>query len=287
MSPKKLPPAPSTAVASAAARLWLRFGVDVRDLRLARRWSVDEVSRRAGVSRGVVYRVEAGKSVSGEVCVRVALALGRRPQLELVDQHGRTGQTRPSLSGPSLSVDAVHSAMAEFQADHLRGLGFQVGLDEPYQHFQFAGRADLVAWHVERAALLHIENRTRFPDFQDMAGSYNAKRAYLGRVLAERAGVKRWASETHVMVALWSAEVLHAIRLRHASFESLCPAPPGGFNAWWSGEPPLGGTGSTLVVLDPLAAGRQRVYISLTEALTARPRYRGYADAAARLAAAA
>ena len=47
------------------------------------------------------------------------------------------------------------------------------------------------------------------------------------------------------------------------------------------------GTGSTLVVLDPLAAGRQRVYIALAEALTARPRYRGYAEAAARLRATA
>ena len=116
-----------------------------------------------------------------------------------------------------------------------------------------------------------------------MAGSYNAKRAYLGRALAERVGVNRWASETHVMVALWSAEVLHAIRLRRASFESLCPAPPSALNAWWSGEPPRHGTGSTLVVLDPLAAGRQRVYIGLAEALTARPRHRGYAEAAARL----
>ena len=175
--------------------------------------------------------------------------------------------------------------MGEFEAAHLRRLGFSVGIDEPYQHYQFAGRADLVAWTAQpAAALLHIENRTRFPDFQDMAGAYNAKRAYLGEALAARLGVGSWTSETHVIAALWSSEVLHALRLRGESFRSLCPDPVDALDKWWSGNPPPRGTTSTLIVLDPAAAGRQRTHISLNEALTARPRHRGYADAAARAA---
>ncbi len=240
---------------------------------------MSDLASRAGLSPDMVYRVESGRPCSLDACARLAAALGRTTQLELVDRR-RSGQR------PSLSVDHVHSAMGEFEAAHLRRSGMKVGLDELYQHFQFAGRADLIAWDVDARALLHIENRTRFPDFQDMAGSYNAKRAYLARAVGERLGIGRWASETHVMCALWSAEVLHVLRLRRASFESLCPAPADAFDAWWSGEPPHRGTGSTLVVLDPLAAGRQRVYIGLKEALTARPRYRGYAEAAARSAAA-
>ena len=55
--------------------------------------------------------------------------------------------------------------MGEYEASHLRALGFKVGIDEPYQHYQFAGRADLVAWDVDARAFLHIENGTRFPDF--------------------------------------------------------------------------------------------------------------------------
>jgi hypothetical protein len=39
-----------------------------------------------------------------------------------------------------------------------------------------------------------IENRTRFPDFGETAGAFNAKRAYLGAALAERVGISRWAS---------------------------------------------------------------------------------------------
>ena len=124
MSPTKLPPAPSQAVQSAAARLCLQFGVDVRDLRLARRWSVDAVARRAGVSRGHRLSRRGGRASQcrGEVAARVALALGRQARLEFIDAHRRPTQTRPSLS-----VDPVHSAMAEFEAARLRGHGFGVG----------------------------------------------------------------------------------------------------------------------------------------------------------------
>jgi hypothetical protein len=181
-------------------------------------------------------------------------------------------------------LDPVHSAMGELEAAHLRARGFQMSVDEPYQHYQFAGRADLVAWSVDALALLHIENRTRFPDFQEAAGAYNAKRAYLGAALAERLGVGRWRSETHVVAALWSAEVLHMLRIRTESFRALCPNGPEAFTSWWNGVPARHGRTSALVVLDPLATGRQRAFISLDEGLSARPRHRGYADCASKLA---
>jgi len=85
--------------------------------------------------------------------------------------------------------DPVHAAMTEAIADRLHGLGLRVATDEPYQHFQFAGRADRVAWDREGVALLHCEQRTRLPNFQDSAGTFNAKRAYLADALAVRLGL--------------------------------------------------------------------------------------------------
>jgi hypothetical protein len=226
----------------------------------------------------MLYRIEQGHPASQQSYARLAAALGRRLELALVDPR------RPDR--PLRQADIVHSAMGELEAAHLRRLGLPVGIDEPYQHYQFAGRADVASWDVKRRALLHIENRTRFPDFQDMAGAYNAKRAYLGGALARRLGLRGgWSSETHVMAVLWSSEVLHALRLRPDSFRSLCPDSPDALAAWWSGTPPTVGTTSSLVVLDPLASGRQRRLIDLSEALapSARPRHRGYADVAAKL----
>lgn len=254
-----------------ADRLWVGFGAQVREVRLARRWTIRDLALRAGVSTGMVYRVESGAPASTKTAEHLATALGRRVELQLVDPRRRA-------DGQARQADLVHSAMGELEAGHMRRLGYPVGIDEPYQHFQFAGRADIVAWDAVRAALLHIENRTRFPDFQDMAGSFNSKRAYLGRTLAERLGIRRWASETHVIVALWSSEVLHALRIRRESFRSLCPASADAFVGWWGGDPPRSGIGSSLVVLDPVSAGRQRPFVGLEEAMTVRPRHRGYAE---------
>jgi transcriptional regulator with XRE-family HTH domain len=277
MSPQRFAKPAPDAVRAAERRLWVGLGSQIREARIARRWTAQALADRAGVSRGLVYLLETGESVSTQAAVRLATALGLRVEIGLVDPRRRTDLRPVRLADP------VHSAMGEFEAGHLRRLGYPLGLDEPYQHFQFAGRADVAAWDVQRRALLHLENRTRFPDFQEMAGSYNAKRAYLGASIASRVGVARWASETHVIVALWSAEVLHALRLRPESFRSLCPDPRDGFTAWWSGNPPTSGATSALIVLDPLANGRQRLFIGLDEAMSARARHRSYAEAAASL----
>jgi transcriptional regulator with XRE-family HTH domain len=277
MSPRRFAAPPSTSVDAAMRRLWVPFGQHVRDARAERRWTIAELARRAGISGGMVHRVESGLSASSETAVRLVTALGLRLDFEVSDPHRR------SSPRTDLSVDAVHSAMGEFEATHLRRPGVGLGIDEPYQHYQFAGRADLAAWSLGEAALLHIENRTRFPDLQGAAGAFNAKRAYLAGAIGARLDVHRWASQTHVMAVLWSAEVLHVLRLRRETFRAMCPDPPDAFTAWWSGEPVPRGARSELIVIDPLATPRQRPYLGLDDALTARPRYRTHADAAARL----
>lgn len=278
MSPRRIAVV-SPRVEAEIQRVASTFGVRVRDARLARGWSVGELSERAGLSPDMVYRLEQGAACSLQTSARVAVALDRRVELELVDPRRR--------ARANLSVDVIHSAMGEFEARHLRQIGLGVGIDEPYQHYQFAGRGDVIAWHLDRRAFLHIENRTRFPDFQDMAGSFNAKRAYLAEAIATRVKVRAWSSETHVIAALWSAEVLHALRLRTESFRALCPDDATALDGWWSGDPPGRGKTTLLVVLDPLVSGRARPYVGLDEALRVKPRHRNYTELAARMGGAA
>jgi hypothetical protein len=164
----------------------------------------------------------------------------------------------------------------------LRQHGYEVAIDHPYQHFQFAGRADVLAWRREPAALLHIENRTQLPDLGETAGSFNAKCRFLAPRLAEELGVRRFVSQTHVIAALWSAEIIHAVRLRPASMEALAPESEERLAAWLLGEPPATGVSRSFVLLDPFATGRQRVFVGLPAILgTVRPRVRGYREAAA------
>ena len=180
-SPRQTATRPALA---ATKRVLALFGARIHEERIYRQWSLRELGSRARLSAAAIQSIEAGNPGSVESCVRLVDAFGLRLEMELVDPRKRLGPS-PRF------VDIVHSAMGEVEAGHLRrlALGPTVALDEPYQHFQFAGRADLIACDLDRRALLHVENRTRFPDFQDMAGAFNAKRAYLGRVLADR-----WAS---------------------------------------------------------------------------------------------
>lgn len=272
----------SNAASSALARMVFEAGRQVHDDRTRRGWTLRDLADRAGVSPGVVHELETGNTVSLESIARIATALAMQPSLVIADPRDRTSSTRAQRTD---GEDFVHSAMGETEALGLARPARTIAIDEPYQHYQFAGRADLLAW--DEANLLHIENRTRFPNLQEAAGSWNAKRQYLASSIADRAGIgpRGWRSVTHVMACLWSSEVLHAIRLRRASFAALCPDPPDAFRAWLDGEPPPPGTSSALVVLDPAVpfGSRRRTIATAKEPPILEPRYRGYADAAAAL----
>lgn len=272
---------PPSELERLAAQLAGHVGILLRTARTARRWSLHELSRRTGLSAAMIHKVETGRPGSLLTYTRLASALDLQPVFELVDSRRRANASR--------SEDPVHAAMGELAARRFRSHGFTVALDEPFQHYQFAGRADVVAFDLDRRALLHIENRTRFPNLQEVFGSYNAKRQYLPTVLAQRFGLRSgWDVVTHVVVALWSAEVLHTVRLRDASFRSVCPNPSDNFFGWWDGRvPEPGPPTSTLVVVDPRAElGRRTRFADLDAALSVRPRYRGYAEASASLASA-
>jgi transcriptional regulator with XRE-family HTH domain len=280
MSPRRTRADLAERVADSTGLVVAGLAMRIRDERRRRGWTMSELAARSGLSVPAVHAIEHGRRASLPSYVALGLALHLEPAFELHDERRR----RESARATSRRLDPVHAAMGEFEASHLEVLGFPLAIDEPYQHYQFAGRADLVAWRLEPPAILHVENRTRFPAVGEIAGAWNAKRSYLAPELAGRLGIRGFLSETHVMVCLWSSEVLHALRMQPATFRALAPDPPAAFEAWWAGRPPERGRTSSLVVLDPFAEGRQRRMIDLTTALTtARPRVSGYAEATSRL----
>ncbi len=231
------------------------------------------------MSPAFIHAIEHGAAASIETYSALATALGLVPILELVDPRLRMSR--------ATAEDPVHAAMGDAVAGRLSAGGFTVSLDEPFQHYQFAGRADVLAWDAGRSALLHVENRTRFPNVGETFGSHNAKRRYLPAVIAERLGLRGgFRSVTNVIVALWSAEVLRDLRRHRPSFQAVCPDSAEDFAAWWSGRVPADArVTSSLVVFDPVGGGRsdRRRFIGLDEIGSIRPRYRDYADAAAEL----
>jgi hypothetical protein len=107
---------------------------------------------------------------------------------------------------------------------------------------------------------------------------------------AQRLGVRGFQSVSHVFVGLWSAEMLHAARLRAASLRAICPDGIEPLERWLAGRPPDAGVTSSFVLFDPIQRGRadRRELIDLDTALrpSTRPRYHGYAEAVDQLRAA-
>ena len=275
MPPRAVRPPPPAAEAL-AARVRTTGASALADERRRRSLPTRDLADRARVSPASVNAVESGRAVSLDILTRVASALGLDIELKVGGRHrARRRDDR----------DVVHAAMGELEAGLLAGHDHRVAIDHPYQLYQFAGRADVLAWSTARRSMLHIENRTRFPNLQDTAGSFNAKCQYLASVLAKQLDTHPFRSQVHVIVALWSSEVIHAIRLRPQSFRALCPDPPDPFEAWLAGNPPAEpGLVRTLVLLDPFARGRRRAWVGLDPVLSGvKPRMRGYAEAAARL----
>jgi transcriptional regulator with XRE-family HTH domain len=272
-------PGPASGVVDRErTRVAMMLGQMVRDERRRRHLTVRDLASAAGLARGTVSDIEIGEVGSLDTYIRLAEALHLRAEFELLDPRRREpGTRRPK--------DPVHSAMGEAEAAHLRKLGVQVGLDEPYQHYQFAGRGDLVVWKADPPAMLHIENKTLFDDVQEAFGTFNAKREYLGAALAARVGVGRWRSETHVIAALWSTEVMRTLRSHRASFGSVCPDPAQEFEAWWRGDVPSAGRHRTLILFDPIEGVRcdRRRWAGLADLPGLRPRYRDYEDAVGEL----
>jgi transcriptional regulator with XRE-family HTH domain len=147
MSPRRRADPLSPAARAALARMAVDAGQQLRDERLRRGWTLRELATRAGTAITVAHRVEAGDVATLESYARLAAALGMRPQLALTDPRARTG------ARPHDGADLVHAAMGEVEARALAGPGRTISIDEPYQHYQFAGRADVVAWDDEN--LLH------------------------------------------------------------------------------------------------------------------------------------
>jgi transcriptional regulator with XRE-family HTH domain len=262
----------------AAARFAAHVGLVIGDARGARHWTLRELAHRTGLAPSSLHAIEHGRPASLGSYASIARALGLELRLELFDPRKRTPTAR--------AEDPVHAAMGEMIVARMAGHGFRVAIDEPYQHYQFAGRADVLAWDLSSRALLHDENRTRFPNLQDALGSYNAKRAYLPGVVAERIGLRgRFAAVTNVIAGLWSSEVIHAARIRAATFRSVCPDDRTAFDGCWAGAPPTGGPTSAFVLLDPVSTTRWTSFAGLEQVLegSIRPRYLGYADSATAL----
>jgi len=248
------------------------LGTQVRAGRVRRRWTTERLSLEADVSRSLVHLVERGDQTSLETYARLGAALGLHLDVSLEDPRTKVR--------PGHAQDPVHAAIVEVLAARYGVQSRHVGADEPFQHYQFAGRADVTAIDPVGPDLLHHEVKTAIPNVGELAGAWNVKRQYLAGALADRHSIRGgFRSVTHVLTVAWTAECLRVVRLREATVRSLGPDAPDAFARWRDGaRPAAAGTTSTVVVFDPVERLRAPAWSSLDDLGTLRPRHRGYAE---------
>ena len=131
----------------------------------------------------------------------------------------------------------MHAAIVETLAARYAAQGRLVAADEPFQHFQFAGRADVTAVDPAGPDLLHHEVKTAIPNVGELAGAWNVKRQYLAASIAQRHGFRGgFRSVTHVAHDRLDRRLPARPPPSRSHRSAACgPDAPDAFARWWEG----------------------------------------------------
>ncbi len=170
----------------------LRFGAAVRRIRLRLRLTQADLSRRAGVSRTTISRVEHGRldTLSLATVRRVAAAVDIRVAVV------------PRWRGGELDrvLNAAHSALHDQVAENMATRpGWLFEPEVSFAIYAERGIVDVLAFHPSRSALLVIELKTAIIDVNELLGTLDRK-VRLGRQVAATRG---WPVTDETTTSAW------------------------------------------------------------------------------------
>jgi transcriptional regulator with XRE-family HTH domain len=136
----------------------IAFGRGFKALRTKRNLRQLDVARSAGVSRGVIVRIETGHSASMTVKAleKAGAVLGARVICRL------------SWNGEGLDrlLDAGHAAIVDKVVRILEADGWTVATEASFNHFGERGSIDILAFHSASRIVLVVEVKSVVPDVQ-------------------------------------------------------------------------------------------------------------------------
>jgi len=145
----------------------IAFGRSIRALRIRKRLTQAALAARAGVSRGVVARIEQGHAASVTIArlEGIAAALGARVLVKLLWQG----------EGIERLIDGRHAAVVEEVVRILRAAGWTVATEVSFNEFGERGSIDIFAFHPETRSLLVVEVKTVIGDAQELQSTLDRK----------------------------------------------------------------------------------------------------------------
>ena len=191
----------------------VRFGLSMRALRRHRRWSQQRLAVAAGVSRGVIARIEQGQGdrVTVRTLIRVAASLGGTVTCRLL-WHGE---------GLDRLLDAAHASLLDRTLDWLLSRGWQTATEVTFNIRGERGSIDILAFHEATGSLLVIEIKSVVPDLQGMLGTLDRKVRVAAEIASERGWVAR--SVSRLVVLPDDRTSRRRVDRHRATFETVLP----------------------------------------------------------------
>jgi transcriptional regulator with XRE-family HTH domain len=156
----------------------IAFGRGIRALRVRKRKRQEDLAAEAGVSRGVIVRIEQGGAANVTVATleKVAAALGARVFCRL------------TWNGEGLDrlLDSAHAAIVEQVVRLLSAAGWLVATEVSFNHFGERGSIDILAFHPASRSLLVVEVKSVVPDVQATLVTLDRKERLALQVARER-----------------------------------------------------------------------------------------------------
>lgn len=217
----------ATEAARRNAEQLSRAGAELREGRVARRLTQEQVGDRAGIGRGVVSRIErgCGGAVPMDSWQRLGLAVGR--PLVVTVQRDRAGET----------IDAGHLALQELVLRLGRSAGYEGIFELPSRPAEPWRSADVGLASAASHRLLHVECWNTIGDIGAATRSSARKEAELADLAVARWGTAGTSS------LVWVVRATARNRAIVARYPEVFAARfPGSSRAWVSaiatGSPP-------------------------------------------------
>lgn len=200
----------------------IAFGRGLRALRIRKRLTQQQLAERAGVSRGVVARIEQGTASRVTVATLdgIVATLGGRVLVRLVWQ----GDALDRL------LDSRHAVTVEAVVQTLRMGSWDVATEVSFNHFGERGSIDVVGFHRETRSLLVVEVKTTIADAQDLQSTLDRKVRLAPGIARDRG----WSPTTisKLLVVVDSRANRDRVAALSATFESAFPARTWAVRSW-------------------------------------------------------
>jgi transcriptional regulator with XRE-family HTH domain len=200
----------------------IRLGLGFRALRHRRGWTQEQLSKRAGVSRSVVWRIERGRAdrVALHTLVRVAVALDARIDVRLLWQG----------EGLDRLLDVRHARLVDRVLEILRSADWDVATEVSFNVRGERGSIDILAYHRATGSLVVVEIKSVVPDLQAMLSGLDRK----GRLASEIARERGWQvrSVTRLLVLPDDRTARRRIDAFATTFATALPARTAEVRRW-------------------------------------------------------